>query len=91
MLNESSPYVICNFHRSTHIVLIAKICYNLLGSGKGLVALAVFKTVGRRLCRLRWVRFPPLPFYFVQFPVFIFVSGEFKILLDKNYVSDYNS
>lgn len=27
----------------------------------GLVACAVFKTVGRRLWRLRWVRFPPAP------------------------------
>ena len=31
------------------------------GGGSGLVACAVFKTVGRRLWRLRWVQFPHAP------------------------------
>ena len=34
---------------------------NIFGGGLGLVACAVFKTAGRCLGRLRWVRFPHVP------------------------------
>ncbi len=49
-----------------HLAVIAKASgielYRLRnGGGLGLVACAVFKTVGRCLWRLRWVRFPHAP------------------------------